>query len=93
MRCVIMAETKKPILPDGFDFVLVPETAPDEICLDIKTESINEFTQWLSELSQKINVAWRKARGDRQFRHKLVIDLVCNHASTGQKGVKITDTK
>ena len=88
-----MAATKKPILPDGFDFVLVPETAPDELCLDVSIGSKNEFTQWLSEFSQKNNVAWRKARGDTKYRHKVVIDLVCNHASTGQKGVKVTDTK
>ena len=83
-------------LPDGYDFVYVPQSGKDEenkMCLDINIKNRSEFNSWLGEISVKNNVAWRKDRGDNQRNGRLVVSLVCHHTKRGQKGVKITSTK
>lgn len=83
-------------LPDGYNFIHVPQSGEEKdhkLCIDISIESQEELNKWISEMAEKNNVTWRKARGDRERRGKLEVTRLCHHAKMGQKGVKTTDTK
>ena len=73
-------------LPDGYNFIHVPQGGEEKdhkLCIDISIESQAELNKWISEMAEKNNVTWRKARGDRQRRGKLEVTRVCHHAKNG----------
>ena len=88
-------------LPAGYELTRVPSKGKggkeNYICYELIIKSRVDFDQWLTDLSHKNNVQWRKQFGDRirkgKTLKKLEVNLVCHHANLGQKGVRTTNTK